>query len=84
MLRYDRVSLYTEASNLFLFLESPFLFLAHRTLRSLIIYLGEREDDESARKSGLDLEACEREEIGELMRESESGADIGENASRDG
>ena len=34
--------------------------------------------------SGLDLECCEREEIGELMRESESGADIGEDASRDG
>ena len=34
--------------------------------------------------SGLDLECWEREEIGELMRESESGADIGEDASRDG
>ena len=30
--------------------------------------------------SGLDLEGCEREEMGE----SESGADIGEDASRDG
>ena len=34
--------------------------------------------------SGLDLECCERDEIGELMRESETGADIGEDASRDG
>ena len=32
--------------------------------------------------SGLDLECCEREEIEELVRES--GADIGEDASRDG
>ena len=31
---------------------------------------------------GLDLECCEREEIGELMRESKSGAHIGEDASR--
>ena len=34
--------------------------------------------------SGLDLEGCEREEIEELVRESESGAGIGEGASRDG
>ena len=34
--------------------------------------------------SGLDLECCDREEIRELVRESEPGVDIGENASRDG
>ena len=34
--------------------------------------------------SGLNLEWCEREEIGELVRELESGGDIGEDASRDG
>ena len=33
---------------------------------------------------GLDLECCEREEFGELLRESKSGAYIGEDASRDG
>ena len=33
---------------------------------------------------GLDLECCEREEIGELMRESKSGAHICEDASRVG
>ena len=34
--------------------------------------------------SGLNLEWCDREEIEELVRESETGADIGEDASRDG
>ena len=33
---------------------------------------------------GLDLECWERGEFGELMRELESGANIGEDASRDG
>ena len=61
MMRYDRVNLYTRASNLFLFLESLFLFLAHRTIRSLIIYLGEREDDESVRMwARRDLRTGER------------------------
>ena len=49
MLRYDRNNLYTRASNLFLFLESLFLFLAHRTHNSVIASLFGREDDESAR-----------------------------------
>ena len=70
MLRYDRASLYTRASKLFLFLESLFLFLAHRTIRSLIIYLGEREKMMSQREnlkeiSGLVREGWEREEIEE-------------------
>ena len=34
--------------------------------------------------SGLNLEWCEREENEALVRESEIGADIGEDASRDG
>ena len=49
MLRYDRVNLYTWASNLFLFLDSLFLFLAHRTCNSFIRNLFEWErEDESA------------------------------------
>ena len=92
MMSCDRINLYTRASNLFLFLESLFLFLAHRTNNSVIGNLSGREKMmrqwECAREyikelSGLDLECCEREEMGELMRELESGADIGEDASRD-
>ena len=89
MMRYDRVYLYTPASNLFLFLESLFLFLGHRTYNSGIDNLFEwgREKMMSQWEylkelSGLDLECCDREEIEELVRESKSGVDIGECISR--
>ena len=50
MMSCDRVNLYTPVANLFLFLESLFLFLAHRTYNSVISNLFGWEYDESARK----------------------------------
>ena len=47
----DLVNLYTPVWNLFLFLESLFLFLAHRTHNSVIGNLFGWEDDESTRMS---------------------------------